>query len=197
MKNNSHTNYKVQEAFNQYGEPEFIILEYCKVAELPEKEIRWCTEFDALGPKGLCLVEPGIVGFGTNSNASKYSKQKILKVFSMLYKGKYSIPKIASRTGVHKATIYDISRGHTHVWLLEQYPQQYCKMLTCDRKLTAIKLTKPRAIVSDSYGNEFTIGNVAEFCNRHFQNKNDKKHMAQVLTGARKQHKGYTLVRLL
>lgn len=80
LKNNKHTNYKVQNAYNNFGIPDFIILEYVEdILKLPELEVYWCNELNALGKNGLCLVEPGVVGFGTNSNASKYSKIQILR----------------------------------------------------------------------------------------------------------------------
>lgn len=197
LANNKHTNYKVQQAYIEYGVPDFIVLEYCPISQLQEKEIYWCHELDALGVQGLCIVEPGIVGFGSNSNASKYSKFQILKSFSLLYKGSMPYSEISTITKVSKATLFDIVHGNSHLWLKDTYPQQYKAMQQVDRWEVFTKNTKPRAIVQNKEGQQFEIGVVAEFCEQYFGSRNDKKHMASVLTGGRKSHKGFTLVKLL
>lgn len=189
----SHPNYKVQNAFDSFGYPEFIVLEYCSIHKLPEREIVWCNEFNALGPNGLCLVEPGIVGFGTNSNSSKYSKVQILKVFALLYKGALSISKISERLGIPKSLIRDIRSGRTHRWLKEDYPDKY--LLMCGVKVRALVESNKevRAIIAAPDGSLHEISSVTEFCLKHFGSKTDKKHMASVITGGRKSHKGYRL----
>lgn len=191
LENNTHTNYKVQNAYNLYGKPDFIILEYCDIKYLPEKEIYWCSEFNALGSNGLCIVEPGIVGFGVNSNASKYSKNLILKIFSLLYTGKCSVPNISNRLRVPIHLVRDICSGRTHIWLSETYPQKYAKMLSIDRlklsKLSSIRLLK------DAEGIVYQINNIREFCRNILGNENHHSNICKVLNGTRKVYKGYTL----
>lgn len=201
LKNNRHTNYKVQNAYNQYGKPEFIILENCKISELPEKEILWCKEFDALGSRGLCLVEPGKVGFGPNSNSSKYTKRQILKVFSLLYKGKSTYIQIGTRLRVSHELVKDISKGFTHLWLKEQYPEKHNKMLTVNRlKLSAsTKHASYDAYILQPEGNILHITNLYEAANKYFNtiSDNDTKNIVEglrrLLTGKRSQYRGYTL----
>lgn len=38
---NKHSNYKLQEAYNKYGLPEFVVLEYCSEADLDRLELSW------------------------------------------------------------------------------------------------------------------------------------------------------------
>lgn len=134
FENNKHTNYKLQNAYNQYGMPELEILELCSIELLATREVYWCNKLDALGNNGLCLVEPGIVGHGTNSNYSKYSKFQILRVFSLLYKGKHSQVEIEQLTKVKQQTVKDITNGISHLWLKEKYKEKYEQMLKIDRK---------------------------------------------------------------
>lgn len=201
MRNNKHTNYKVQNTFNQYGEPEFIVLEYCSIPELPEKEIQWCTEFDALGTKGLCLVEPGKVGFGTNSNASKYTRQKILKIFSLLYRGKFTYIQISKKLNVSHELVKDISNGFTHLWLKEQYTEKYNQMLSVYRRGLG---SSTRHTVYDTYiiqpdGNLFHVNNLYEIADKCFPiaSNNDRKNIVEglrrVIAGKRASYRGYTL----
>lgn len=195
MRKNKHTNYKVQNAYDKYGKPEFIVLEYCRISDLTQKEVEWCNEFDALGPNGLCLVEPGIVGFGTNSNASKYSKVQILKTFSLLYKGNHSFKEIAILLGIKEHLPYDICSGGAHLWLKEAYPHQYEIMRSFNRRVLANKLKPLRALIKSPSGEILELYSVSEFCKKEFGDVNQKKHMGSVVTGNRKSHKGYTLIK--
>ena len=83
LKNNKHTNYKVQNTFNNYGEPKLIIIEECIIEELNDKEIFWTKEFNSIN-NGLNIIEAGQAGFGTNSSNSKYSKEQIIEALDLL-----------------------------------------------------------------------------------------------------------------
>ncbi len=122
MTKGSHTNYKVQNTYNLYGEPRLIILEECLLEECNKQEILWTNEFDSIN-NGLNIVEAGLVGWGVNSNASKYTKWQILKVFSLLAnKQDYTQLDISNRTGVAVSTIRDIAGNKTHLWLNDLRP---------------------------------------------------------------------------
>lgn len=51
-----HSNYKVQESYNSYGEPKHIIIEYCKIEELDALEIYWTNEFNSLNPLRVLIL---------------------------------------------------------------------------------------------------------------------------------------------
>jgi hypothetical protein len=193
LKKGVHTNQKVQTAYDKYGEPELIVLELADLDCLPAAEIYWCMEFDALGVNGLCIVAPGIVGFGADSNSSKYSKRIILKTFSLLYKGTLSLVAIAAKLKIPRHVPFDIQRGCTHLWLREVYPIQYVSMLAVDRQhIRNNRLdVVPRLLLSPR-GDVVEVFNVSQFCLETFGNASDKKHLSSVLTGTRKSHKGYT-----
>lgn len=132
LRSNSHTNYKVQDAYNNLGPPTLVILEVCKVSELNSKEIVWTNEFSSI-TEGLNIVSAGQVGFGTDSSNSKYSKSKILKVFSMLYRTSTPSKDIASRLGVNHSLVSSIYTGDTHLWLRDTYTEKYAKMLIMNK----------------------------------------------------------------
>lgn len=187
LKNGRHTNYKVQNAYNQYGNPEFIVLEYCSISELTSKEIEWCQEFDALSQKGLCLVEPGVVGFGVSSNASKYQKLQILKIFRQLYLTNYGHKHIQELLNIPKTLVFDIYSGRAHLWLAEKYPQQYNLMRQKSRKTHQSHNSSQDKVLSPS-GKVFTITNRQEFARLHGL---EPQHLRAVMLGTRKQHKGW------
>jgi hypothetical protein len=186
-----HTNYKIQEAYNKFGYPDFIIIEYCNIVELPEREIFWCKEFDGLGKNGLCLVEPGVVGFGTNSNSSKYSKIKILKIFSLLYKTRLQHKEIATRVGVPASIVHDIKKGASHLWLQSEYPTEYAKMCVPISSFSDSRKAQLREEATDIISPDGVVHSVINI--REFAKINNLHNtcLGEVIRGARKSHKGW------
>lgn len=191
---NTHSNHKVQKAFDSYGLPEFIVLEPCSIEELPKKEIYWTKEFNALDKNtGLCIVEPGIVGFGTNSNASKYSSIQILKTFSLLYRGKHTFAEIAKRCNTSETICNDISNNRTHLWLKEAYPTQYEQMCSIKNRTHRKLLTIKKATLIDSTGSLYEVFGIKQFCRNVLGNETFSSSISRVINGTRKSCKGFTL----
>lgn len=199
LRRNKHTNYKVQNAYNLYGVPEFIVLELCTIEYLPTLEKYWCYELDGLRDRGLCLVEPGVVGFGSSSNSSKYSKIQILKVFRLLSSTSLSNTAIGSKVGVPGHVATDIRRGATHLWLREVYPKKYANMHkiyinlsnTYNTRYNYPDLVSPEGIV---YTN---IINITEFC-KSISVFNTNMHastvgLSKLKLGIKPSYKGWTL----
>lgn len=198
LKNNKHTNYKVQNTFDLYGEPQLNILETCGLDKLNNLEIFYTKEFDSIN-NGLNIVEAGNVGFGTNSNASKYSKIQILKVFSLLYKTSLSYHSISGKTKVSTVTISDISKGRSHTWLQEKYPNKYISI-----EGNNILRFKNKNIVTDypillsPDGKEYLVkSSLTDFCKEHNSLNHScissGKGIGRVLRKDRMSYLGWTL----
>ncbi len=191
MNNRSHTNYKVQNAFNLYGLPELVVLEECNIEQCNELEILWTKEFDSLN--SLNTIEAGQVGYGTNSNASKYSKLQILLTFRLLYTTKLSYQDIGRLTNTNKSLASDIFNGASHTWLKDKYSYLYCKMIV-NKRLTNIgkdlKYDKSPIIMVSPLGIEFTVINIRDFCR---SNNLINTCLGEVIRGKRKHHKGWKL----
>lgn len=132
-----HSNYKVQNAYNLYGNPDFIVLESAPLYALNKLEIQWQNELNSLA--SLDIVVAGEVGYGTKSNSSKYKKWTILKIFSLLYKNKYKKRilrqvDIAKICNVPISLVNDISMGNTHLWLKTEYLEKYKAMQSVNYK---------------------------------------------------------------
>lgn len=199
LKRGIHTNYKVQKAYNLYGLPIHSIIEECTIVSCNEAEIFWTKEFDSLNTKhGLNIIEAGQVGWGTNSNNSKYSRFQILKVFSLLYKGQDKVASIENRCNVSKAVINDILKSNSHLWLKDQYPEEYRQMLNRERicKNISSKLGTNVNIISPK-GDVHSISCITDFCKS--LNITDTslttivRGFARVIDGTRKQYKGWKL----
>jgi len=188
LKNSRHTNYKVQNCYNKFGEPELIILEECLLAQSNDLEIFWTAEFDSID-KGLNIIEAGQVGYGTNSNNSKYSRIQVLKVFSLLYRTTLTYLEIANKLNIHPKLVGDIKCGRTHVWLKEYYPKQYSKL---ERRFR----NQPKGDVVtfiDSIGQRYFVEDIANFC-RSLEVDNPeqfRKGLSKVRSGTLKSYKGW------
>lgn len=127
LSRNVHSNYKVQNTYNTYGEPKFIILELTNIENLNSCELIWQNEFDSLS-HGLDLVVAGNGGYGPGHNTAKYTKLEILKVFRLLKNPSLSYQDISNITMVLVNTIEHISRGNRHLWLKDIYPKTFYRV---------------------------------------------------------------------
>lgn len=193
LQDNKHPNYKVQNAYNLCGKPDFICLEYTSASELSDREVFWVNECEALGPNGLNIADPGSSG----AKNKKYTKVKILKVFSLLYKGVQSYVEIERRTSVPRHIVKSIALGKSHIWLAEYYPDKYDKMRLVDRKKigynqSSITQTSENAIavVLDKNNTPHEVFNIKQFAREHGLLSN---LFCNVLNGKARSHKGYRL----
>ncbi len=194
MNNRSHTNYKVQNAFNLYGLPELIILQECNIKHCNDLEIWWTKEFDSLN--SLNTIEAGQVGYGTNSNASKYNKLKILLTFRLLYSTKLSYDLISNLNLVHKSLPSDIFNGRSHIWLKVKYPFLYNKMLLNIRNTNLgfkLKYSESELVLISPSNIEHTVTNIRDFCRQH---NLINTCLGEVIRDKRKHHKGWKLKKI-
>jgi len=191
LNTNKHSNYKVQDAYNKYGNPDFIILEECSIDELPNKEVFWTNEFNALN-SGLCIVAPGIVGFGPNSNASKYSGITILRVFSLLYKGELTIPQIAAKCRVPTTLVSDMHNSKNHLWL-KKYSKEYHLMTSKTRSNTDKYRQNAIAILKAPDNSLIELFCIKDFCREYLGTTNHSSNVSRMLAGTRKSCKGFTV----
>lgn len=197
MHSQKHTNYKVQDAYNLYGQPKLIILEVCKIVELNDLEIYWTIEFDSIN-SGLNIVEPGLIGYGYNSSASKYSKLQLLLLFKELTrKNRTSSIRIAEKFNMEPSSVSLISFGKTHLWLKDKYPYLH-KMMVIYAKVSkdsgsnrqlSTKVDRLPIVVSPD-GIEFEISNIKQFAKL---NNLQASHLGSVIRKERKTHKGWKL----
>ena len=167
------SNNKLLNAYNNYGEPIFEIIELCSLNELDKLEEYWIKEFDSY-TNGLNLVPGSISSNGLNSGNSILTEECIVSIFNdLLIEPVLTLESIASKYEVSSSRVSDIQSGSTHVWLKDRYPEQYILMKSLiskriDRKVTSIGNTKTYIpIVVDKLGNEYIIDNVSKFAKEH------------------------------
>ena len=202
MQDNNHSNYLVQKQFIKHGLPTLYIIEEGAIHSLNSLEIYWTSEFNALNKSvGLCLVEPGQVGWGVNSNASKYSKIQILKVFSLLYKTSLPYKYICDRAKVPQSLITDLLSKRSHYWLSSTYPDKFSKIIARDvdhsYKYISTKLGHTIKL-QDPSGSIFEVSNIREFCRTHpllnWDASITNVGLGRLINGSRKSYKGWKLI---
>lgn len=200
LKAQKHSNYLVQEAYTKYSIPKLHIIEVCSLSELNDKEIKWTVEFNSINT-GLNIVEPGEArsGFGTNCGASKYSRYKILKVFSMLYKSLLPYYKISQKLNVPIGLVSSIANKISHTWLQVEYPKQYNLMI--DNK--SIRRIKNNIALTTNYnypniispeGIEYSVEHIIPFCREHFPNdtlSSTRTSLGKLLNGRKSSWRGW------
>lgn len=192
-KHNKHRNYKVQDAFNTYGEPTLTILDICEIDELDSKEKYWVNEFKSSSLLNISEVFPSTSG--TLSPSSKYSKNTILRVFSLLYRTDKPLREIAMLCDTSIGIPGNISRGDTHTWLKEEYPEKYSRMV--NRRKGAVSNRKlhssdSRLIYCD--GSIHEVCNITEFAknaSNTYNRKVDPSSISKLLRGLIKSHSGF------
>ncbi len=197
LKNNKHCNYKVQNAYDMYGVPQFVVLE-TNCGNLALSEMRWIQEFDCVRT-GLNILPGGLQLAGINHPRSKFSRKTILKVLVLLWKTKMTYKSISYRLGVSISSIRDISNGRIHAWLSEEFTEAYNNMVQLRGIQKYSDITKknyPKLV--DPTGVVHSITNIAQFCRNHPLLSNNwecnKTELGRLFKGSRMQHKGFKLL---
>jgi len=197
LKRNS-SNYKLQNAYNEYGIPKLDILVEINKEDLNSYENETIQIYNSV-INGFNIAEyADIHSEGDKNPASKYSNEQIYKVFNLLLDLSYRYKDIELLTNVSISTIRHIANGEAHTWLKDKYPDNYKILESYKGSLRQQAtnssyqkgITYPN-IVSPS-GQEYSITNVSAFAREH---NLDPSSLRKVLTKTPKYltHKGWKL----
>lgn len=193
-----HVNLGIQETFNLYGEPLTYIVEKCSIDKLEELERYYINEFDSKN-KGLNITHGSGSASGILHGSCIYSKNQLLKVFSLLIKSDLTYSKIGSKTKVHKSVVSGISSGKAHFWLKEEYHEKYSIMrsrVRCQKGKGVGKtftfISPNKEVYEDLTVAEFVENNLNLFGNRSHRLICDGFY--KLTTGVRKSYLGWKLI---
>lgn len=195
---NNRANYKLQQAYETFGEPQLEILHILEEDSqdtLDDLEQMALDIFDAVDNGMNIRSKPSGGGEGLSGQYhanSKYSNDVIDKVFHMICDTSNSFKHIANTINVNISLVRDISKGKAHRWLQKIYPEKYMEMLdlvNTREKNTYKELhgTSPRLI--SPQGDVVTVTNITEFSKKYSLNKS---HVSGVISGKRHSHLGWT-----
>lgn len=203
LKRLKHPNIKVQNTYTKYGVPSLHILEICDILDIKDKEVFWITTKNAV-EKGLNICGGGEdVLVGEKHPMSKYTNAQILEVVSLLAVDTPSVlshKEISDITKVSDSIVKDIVGGRCHLWVKEEYPELYEKMLKTKslRKGHSLNNLNPFAnkkvdeypLVESPSGEVFKIEHLTNFAKEHGL---QASNLCKVLSGVRQHHKGWKL----
>lgn len=195
LKENIHSNFKVQNEYNLNGLPEFIVIERCESSWLNRLEDLWQKEFQSLG--SLDIVKAGDCrASGLTNPRSKYSRGQLISVFRKARNPKLTSKEISEITNVSLATVDDIRSGRSHIWLRESFPYSWstiegtrAERLKIGYTKSAAKLGKTVVLISPA-NIEYIVTNLSAFAKEH---KLDASDLSRVVSGRYKHTKGYYL----
>lgn len=198
---NTHSNKRVQSAYNRHGLPALEILERCNSNELNNLEIQWTEEFDSIN-RGLNIVAAGDSASGTTAKNSKYSKVSILKIFSLLYRTTEKHSVVAEKLHVPLHLVDDIASGRVHYWLQEEYPEKFALLISnrylrvhCRKPQKQVSNRVHKALISPTGIKYTNINNVMGFCkdNNFINIQSATSKILAVLNEQRKSYLGWHL----
>lgn len=185
-------NYKLLEAYNKYGLPNLEVLADGSIDDdLDAMETETIEIYDSVN-NGLNIrskASGGGVGLqGEKHGNSKYSNANIIEVFKKLVASNMPFSEISNNTNVSIHTIRDISKGRSHRWLRDIYPDDYEVLISLKdvrEKNTAKYQGIEYPVILSPEGIEYTVTNIGAFAREHDLNKS---HLCGVLNGLRKTH---------
>lgn len=194
LNRHEHGNYKLLNAFIEFGGPQYIILDKCQIDDLNKLEVQYIKEFDSFN-SGLNLTEGDIEGsWGYNSPRCKASREQLIEAFNLLLDPNNMYEDICEATGITINTLQSIRSQKRHSWLQEEFPEKWSILKNTSSERQSIKqvrrFNKGIRIVISPRGEEHKVINAARFA---LENNLNKGHFSGMLRGDTHQHKGWTL----
>ncbi len=190
---------KLQEAFNIYGVPIPEILIECSIEELDDLEEQAIEVYDSVNNGFNTMYSFGHRSTlkGELAGNAKYSNQQVIEAFSLLVYSDYSHKEITNITGISRGALSDISRGATHVWLKDDFPEDYVKLISKkgvrrSDSINRVLGAEARGIVYPTIispeGIEYNVKALRQFCREHNLNHGP---VGTILRQGWGQHKGW------
>lgn len=191
----------LQGAYNTYGMPTMEVLCECSIPELDSMEYEAISIFDSYNngfnsTSGLSSSTTRTKVCGENSPNSSCSNETIEAAFLLVVENLLSHSEIASKLGISKNVVKDISCSNSHRWLQDIYPEAYEKMQDIkNSRPNGGRSAKDKGIVYPTIispcGGTYQVSNLREFAREH-----NLTHtiLGRVLRGQEVQHKGWKLL---
>ena len=178
--------YKLQKAYEQFGQPVLdILLDNLCINELDENEESAIELFNSVENGFNTLTGPTNTSGGTTHSRSKYTREQLIEVYVLLGTSKLLHKDIGAITGVSIGTVHNISKGDQHLWLQEEFPDIFEKVLLRRKP----KFDKYPELLSPA-GEVISITNASQFA---VDNNLLQTSLSRLLRGKIKSHRGWTV----
>lgn len=157
---------KMQEAFDQYGDPQYEILVECNETELSIYEKEAISIWDSINNGFNTLDTITKVSLrGEDHGMCNYSNEVLINMMEYLVNhSDKSQKEVSDILGISEKTINLTACGVTHKWLQSIDPKMYEAMTI--KKKSGPKL-KREIIVIDPEGKEHLVTNIKQFAESH------------------------------
>ena len=131
---------------------------------------------------------------GYDHQRAKFTKEQILEVWKLLQEPGLTMQDIMDETGVSITQINGISKGRTHLWLQEEFPNEFIRIQEINRHLHCTYEDAIVTLVSPD-GKEYVTEGVGgtEFAKMIGESSAFGSAINSVISGTARQHKGWTL----
>lgn len=196
---NNKASIKMQEAYRELGIPTLEILCECSIEELNKYENEAIEIFNSFnnGFNSLEFAEdmPFPDNKGEKHGRAKYTNEQIIEVFNLLVNNQEkSFKEIEDITKVLIGTIERISCLKNHIWLEQEFPEEYniLKSLkgTRNKSKTAKDMGIKYPIIKSPEGIQYTVENTNKFAREH---KLNQSNLCRLLNKKQTTHKGWKL----
>ena len=192
---------KLQEAFNTYGLPSLTILLECSIDELDTNEELAIEIYNSAEGGFNTMYSSGHRSTlrGELAGNSKYTNELIIAVFMELVCSSKTHAAIEKEYGISRGALGDISRGASHKWLRDAYPDEYNILLdkvktrrseSLTSKLGGAKTINKYPSVLSPDGQIYQVVLLRAFCREHNLNHGS---FGTMLRSGKGSHKGWTI----
>lgn len=186
-------NSKLQEAYNTFGTPKYIILIECTPEELNSLEEEAISIFDSVNTGFNVLSIPGApLLFGERAGTSTQSNETYKKILLLLIKEdpSFTYKEISGLTGASESVIRHIDTFESHSWLEKEMPIEYAKLVSIKKNTPYLMRGASYPKIQGPNGSVYEVRHLSNFAKEHglLQPK-----LTEILAGTRKYHKGWHL----
>lgn len=186
---------KMQQAYNQYGEPWLEVLQECPPEELDSLERQYIVEFNCIqegfntSPGG----EAGNTSPGELNGRALGSNDDYILALELLVTTSLPVAVVAAKTGLTTSAISHLCSMETHKWLKDACPDLYSALessKTMHRNKTVQNAKRKYNTIISPEGVQYDLSGVLvkTFCAEHGLTKSK---ISQLLNGHIVQYKGW------
>ena len=185
--------YKIQSAYNKYGNPVLEIVLECGINELLDAEKEAIDIWDAVANGFNHLVGQFEECLGEDSPRAKHSNEVYYNILCKLITPHITYRDISEELLVSESIIRHIACLEKHVWMKDAYPDKYAQ-LEHIYNTSSMRRGGMRGIpypdICSPNGGIFKVVSPTSFAIEH---NLSQSALSQVLNSKRKSHKGWKL----
>lgn len=185
---------KLQIAYIKYGIPNMEVIVECSLEDLDSLENGAIEVYDSFNNGLNSLEEAGYMPIlvGENHPGAKYSNEQIAAAFILLVNTELTHQQVADKTGISKNMVNHIAAGTCHVWLQQEFPEEFAMLAS--RKPKAGTSSERGVIhpkIMSPEGNVYTVDNIRAFGREHSL---PYSSLVYFITGQRKNMRGWSII---